>query len=202
MNDGYGGAVRTNVRDITVELEAGTLDGKDRRDERREERRGATRYQIHQRMISIGDDYIIENDRGEHVFKLDGKALPIRKTIRFEDMDGHELCKIQERMLHLKDSMEIEDPDGHRMALVQKAVIDPVRTRWTVKVEDGPDLDVQGNVVDHEYTIDRHRERVAEVSKRWFRVRDSYGVEIAPGENDILILATVAVIDTMAHPGR
>jgi uncharacterized protein YxjI len=153
-------------------------------------------------MISIGDDYVIENDRGEHVFKLDGKALKIRKTIRFEDLDGRELCKIQERMLHLKDSMEIEDPAGHRMALVQKAMITPLRERWTVKVEDGPDLDVQGNVVDHEYTIERDGDRVAEVSKRWFRVRDTYGVEIAPGENDILILATAAVIDTMAHRGR
>ena len=176
--------------------------GRDRRPERREEQSGATRYQIRQRMISIGDDYLIENDRGEHVFKLDGKALPIRKTIRFEDMDGRELCKIQERMLHLKDSMEIEDPAGHRMALVQKAVITPLRERWTVKVKDGPDLGVQGNVVDHEYTLERDGRRVAEVSKRWFRVRDTYGVEIAPGENDILILATAAVIDTMAHQHR
>src|SRR6516225_1359113 len=94
-------------------------------------------------MISIGDDYVIENDRGEHAFKLDGKALRIRKTIRFEDMDGRELCKIQERMLHLKDSMEIDDPAGHRMALVQKAMITPLRERWTVEVEDGPDLSVQ-----------------------------------------------------------
>ena len=176
--------------------------GRDRRHERREERRETTRYQIRQRLISIGDDYVIENDRGERVFKLDGKALRIRKTIRFEDMDGRELCKIQERMLHLKDSMEIEDPAGHRMALVQKAMITPLRERWTVKIEDGPDLRVQGNVVDHEYTIERDGQRVAEVSKRWFRVRDTYGVEIEPGENDILILATAAVIDTMTHRGR
>jgi len=183
--------------------------GRDRRQDRREERREArtggpvlTHYQMRQRMISIGDDYVIENDRGERVFRLDGKALRIRKTILFEDMDGHELCKIQERVLHLKDSMEIEDPAGHRMALVKKAMITPLRERWTVKVEDGPDLDVQGNVVDHEYTIERDGDRVAEVSKRWFRVRDTYGVEIAPDENDILILATAAVIDTMAHRDR
>ena len=182
--------------------------GRERRHERREERREAgegdreaTRYQMRQRMISIGDDYVIENNRGERVFKLDGKALRIRKTIRFEDMDGRELCKIQERMLRVKDSMEIEDPGGHRMALVQKAMIEPLRERWTVKV-DGPDLHVQGNIVDHEYTIERDGQRVAEVSKRWFRVRDTYGVEITPGENDILILATTAVVDTMAHPDR
>ena len=183
--------------------------GRDRRQERREERQEArggghdvTRYQMRQRMLSIGDDYVIENDRGERVFKLDGKALRVRKTIVFEDIGGRELCRIQERMLRVKDSMEIEDPGGHRIALVQKAMITPLRERWEVKVEDGPDLRVQGNVVDHEYTIERDGQPVAEVSKRWFRVRDSYGVEVAPGENDILILATAAVIDTMAHPAR
>jgi len=79
------------------------LFGRDRRHERREERREARtggrevmRYQMRQRMISIGDDYVIENDRGERVFRLDGKALRIRKTIRFEDMNGHELCRIQD----------------------------------------------------------------------------------------------------------
>jgi LURP-one-related len=108
----------------------GTEFGRDRRQERREERREArtggpvlTHYQMRQRMISIGDDYVIENDRGERVFKLDGKALRARKTIVFEDIDGRELCRIQERMLRVKDSMEIEDPGGRRVALVQKAMI-------------------------------------------------------------------------------
>jgi uncharacterized protein YxjI len=173
----------------------------ERRRERREERE-ATRYQLRQRMISIGDDYVIENDRGERVFRLDGKALRIRKTILLEDMDGRELCKIQERMLHVRDSMEIEGPDGNRLALVKKAMITPFRERWVAKLEDSPDLHAQGNFVEHEYTIERDGDKVAEVSKRWFRVRDTYGVEVFPGENDVLILAVAAVIDTMAHPDR
>jgi len=173
-----------------------------RRRQEREFEREATRYQMRQRMLSIGDDYIIENDRGEHVFKLDGKALRVRKTILFEDMDGRELCKIQERMMRLRDSMEIEGPDGRRLAMVHRAMITPLRERWVVDVEDGPDLRAQGNFVDHEYTIERDGDKVAEVSKRWFRVRDTYGVEVAPGENDVLILATTAVIDAMAHPAR
>ena len=157
---------------------------------------------MRQRMISLGDDYEIENDRGERVFKLDGKALRIRKTILFKDMEGRELARIQERMLHVKDSMEIEGPDGKRMAMVKKALITPLRERWVIKVEDGQDLHVEGNIVEHEYRIERDGEMVAEVSKRWFRIRDSYGVEVAPDENDILILAAAAVLDTMAHPGR
>jgi uncharacterized protein YxjI len=173
-----------------------------RRRQERREGRDATRYQMRQRVISIGDDYVIENDRGERVFKVDGKALRVRKTLLFEDMHGHELCKIQERMLRIKDSMEIEDPHGSRMAIVKKAMITPVRERWVVKVEDGPDLHAHGNFVDHEYKIERDGDKVAEISKRWFRVADTYGVEVAPGENDILILATTGVIDEMAHPDR
>jgi uncharacterized protein YxjI len=122
--------------------------GRKRRQQRRFDQE-ATRYQMRQRMLSIGDDYVIENERGERVFRLDGKALRIRKTILFEDMDGRELCKIQERMLRIKDSMEIEGPEGNRIAIVKKAMITPLRERWIVKVEDGQDLHVHGNIVDH-----------------------------------------------------
>ena len=105
-------------------------------------------------------------------------------------------------MLRVRDSMEIEGPDGGRIAVVHKALIAPFRERWVVDLEDTPDLHVQGNIVDHEYTIDRDGVTVAEVSKRWFRVRDTYGVEVAPGENDVLVLAVTAIIDTMAHRDR
>jgi uncharacterized protein YxjI len=180
----------------------------ERREERREERetfgRGgdATRYQMRQKMLSIGDDYWIENEGGQRVFKVDGKALRIRQTLIFEDAHGQELAKIQERMLHIKDSMEVEGPDGRRLAMVKKALITPLRERWSVQVADGPDLDVQGNILDHEYTIEEGRHKIAEVSKKWFRVRDTYGVEIEPGQEDVLILAAVVVLDEMAHRSR
>ena len=145
---------------------------------------------------------MIENDQSEQVFKLDGKALRFRKTILFEDMSGRELCKIQERILRLRDSMEIEGPDGNRIAMVYQALIAPFRERWVVAVEDGPDLHVQGNILDHEYTIERDGATVAEVSRRWFRIRDTYGAEVASGEDDVVVLAAAAVIDTMAHPDR
>ena len=160
-----------------------------------------TRYQMTQRLVSIGDDYFIENEHGQRVFKVDGKALRMRSTLLFEDLRGHELAKIQERMLRVKDTMEIER-DGRAVAIVKKALITPVRERWTANVGDGPDLDVQGNILDHEYTIGEGRDKIAEVSKKWFRIADTYGVEVAPGQNDILILAITVCVDMMAHEGR
>jgi uncharacterized protein YxjI len=181
---------------------------RDRRGDRREERatfgRGgnATRYQMRQKLVSIGDDFFIENDRGERVYKVDGKALRIRQTLVFEDLQGQELAKIQERMLHVRDTMKIEGPNGETLATIKKALITPLRERWTVNVGNGPDLDVQGNILDHEYTIESGGQKVAEVSKKWFRIADSYGVEVAPGQNDLVILASTVAVDMMAHPHR
>jgi uncharacterized protein YxjI len=179
-----------------------------RREERREDRREfgpggtAEHYQMRQKLISIGDDYWIENDRHERKYKVDGKALRVRQTLVFEDANGQELFKIQERMLRIKDSMEIEDAGGQRAAMVKKALITPLRERWTVNVAGGPDLEVQGNLLDHEYSIGEGRDKIAEVSKKWFRVADTYGVQIEPGQNEALILAVTVALDEMAHQGR
>jgi uncharacterized protein YxjI len=96
--------------------------------------------------------------------------------------------------------MDIEWPDGARMAKVHKALITPLRERFKVDVEDGEDLEIQGNIVDHEYEIERNGRKIAEVSKKWFRVRDTYGVEISPTEQDVvLMLAVTVALDTMTH---
>jgi uncharacterized protein YxjI len=159
----------------------------------------STRYKIRQKMLSIGDDFWIENQEGDRVFKVDGKALRLRKTLFFEDMNGNKLCKIQERLLAIKDTMVVEDPEGHQMAVIKKGLIAPLGDHWTVTVRGGPDLDVQGNILDHEYSIMQRRRKIAEVSKKWLSLTDTYGVEIDEGQNDILILALAIAIDMMAH---
>jgi len=153
------------------------------------------RYRMVEKLVSFGDDFYIQNDQGQRVFKVDGKALRLRDTMIFRDNQGNEVCKIQQRIARLRDSMEIESPDGRRLGMVHKAMITPLRDRFVVKVGDGPDLQVQGNILSHEYRIGD----VATVSKKWFRVRDSYGVDIAPGQDDILILAATVCIDQMSH---
>lgn len=157
------------------------------------------RYKIRQNLISIGDDFWIENGEGQKVFKVDGKVFRIRKTLEFEDLKGNTLCTIKERLITIRDTMVIAGPDGSQMAVIKKALIAPFRDRWSVKVTNGADLDVQGNILDHEYTVKDGRNKVAEISKKWFRLTDTYGVEIAPGQNDILILAVAVAIDMMAH---
>jgi len=75
---------------------------------------------------------------------------------------------------------------------VKKAVVSPVRNRFTVLTPGMPNIKVMGSILDHEYRMMRDGERV-EVSKGWFRVRDTYGAEVAPGDGRGLAVAcTVA----------
>lgn len=177
----------------------------DRRQERREERQAfgvrgnAVRYRMRERLLSIGDDFWIEDDQGNRAFKVDGKAMRVRSTLHFEDRQGNRLATIQERKARLRDTMEVEGPDGSTIATIKKAMVTPIRERYSVSVPGGDDLDVHGNIVDHEYEISANGKKVAEVSKKWFRVRDTYGVEVAPGNNDALILAITVAIDSISH---
>ncbi|HWO51339.1 MAG TPA: LURP-one-related family protein, partial [Ornithinibacter sp.] len=78
-------------------------------------------------------------------------------------------------------------------------LITPLRERFAIDVEHGEDLSAKGNIVDHEYEIERDGEKVAEVSKKWFRVRDTYGVQLAQGQDVPLILAISVCVDQMAR---
>ena len=153
---------------------------------------------MREKMFSIGEDFWIENDAGEKAFKVDGKALRLRDTLILQDASGAELFKVQKKALHVRDTMEIER-DGNTVATVKKALLHVVRDRFAVEVNDGEDLEAHGNIVEHEYKIERDGDHVAEISKRWFRVRDTYGVEIGAGETDALILAVVVCIDQMSR---
>jgi uncharacterized protein YxjI len=165
---------------------------------RRHDGLGGTRYRMREKLFAIGDDFWVETQDGQRAFKVNGKALRIRSTFILESPSGEALFKIQEKKLHIRDTMAIER-DGERVATIKKALITPLRDRFAIELEHGGELSAKGNIVDHEYEIERDGHKVAEISKRWFRIRDTYGIEVAPEENDALILAATVCIDEMAR---
>jgi len=154
------------------------------------------RYQMREKLMSIGDDFWIENESGEKVYKVDGKAFRIRDTFLLKDGSGNEVASIKEKMLHVRDSMKIEC--GTIEATVHKALIG-IRDRYKIDVDGRQDLTAHGNFVDHEYEIERDGDTVATISKKWFRVRDTYGVQIADGEDQAFLLAVTVCVDQMAR---
>jgi uncharacterized protein YxjI len=155
------------------------------------------RFQMQEKLASIGDDSWIEDDNGQRLYKVDGKALRVRETYILEDQAGQEVAKIQDKKLSIRDTMRVERGD-ETIATIHKRMIG-FRDRFEIEIENGEDLSAKGNVVDHEYEIKRDGDVVARISKKWFRVRDTYGVEIAEGEDEPLMLALTVAIDSIGR---
>jgi uncharacterized protein YxjI len=153
------------------------------------------RFRMREKLLSIGDDFWIEDEAGNRAYRVDGKAARLRETILLKDAEDREVAKIQERKLSIRDKMAIER-DGETIATVHKALVG-IRDRFAIDVEGGDGLKAHGNIVDHEYEIERDGETIARVSKKWFRVRDSYGVELRAGEDEGVLLAAVVALEAL-----
>jgi len=154
-------------------------------------------YLIRKKLVAFGDDFWVEDERGDRVFHVDGKVMRLRDTFVIETPDGEELVTVKERKLPLRETMVIER-HGEELATVQKALITPLRDKFTVELTRGGRLEARGDFLDHEFTIEwENGVPMAEVSKKWFSLRDTYGVSIAPEQDAVFAIAIAVCIGAM-----
>lgn len=156
------------------------------------------RYKMRQKLISLGEDFTIEDADGNRAYEVDGKVMRVRETFELKDREGKVVATIRGRLVSIRDKMDILR-DGDVAATVTKALFAPLRQNFKVDIAGGEDLNIDGSILDHEYTLRRGDQVVGQVSKRWFTIRDTYGIDIAPGEDDALVLAIAVALDEMAH---
>jgi len=156
-------------------------------------------YQMKQKLFSWGDDFTITDNEGVPAFFVDGKAFSFGDQLSFQDMSGQELAYIKQKLLSFGPSYEIYR-NGKLAAVVKKELFTFFSCSFVVDVPGPDDLNAEGDLLDHEYRFERDGQTVATVSKKWFAFSDSYGVDIAEGEDAVLILASTVVIDMACHP--
>lgn len=153
------------------------------------------RYVIRERFFRLGEDSDISDEAGQPVFIVDGKVLTLRNTVIMRDLAGVEVAKVERQLIAIRPTYHITR-NGDELAEVRKRLFSPFIDRFTIDVPGPDDLEVTGSLLEHEYTIARSNgEVVATVSKRWLSITETYGVDIMPGEDDILILACVLAFD-------
>jgi uncharacterized protein YxjI len=146
----------------------------------------------------LGDDFVIRDEQGNSCYQVDGSAFSFGHKLSFQDMEGREVATIRERLLSWGPSYEI-GLSGQGITTVSKEHF----TFFYCKFEiDGPgpqDYEADGDFLDHEYKIKGRDGIAAEITKRWFSLTDSYGIEVADDSNPVLMLATAVVIDLVCH---
>ncbi|HEX2327206.1 MAG TPA: LURP-one-related family protein [Candidatus Angelobacter sp.] len=158
-------------------------------------------YRMKQKLFSWGDDFVIQDDSGQDRFFVDGKAFSLGNQLSFQDMQGNELAYIRQRLLSFAPTYEISR-SGQVLATVSKELFTFFSCTFDIDLPGPNDLQAKGDFLDHQYAFERGGETVARVSKEWFAVADTYGVQVEPGEDDVLILASSVVIDMACHGDR
>lgn len=119
--------------------------------------------------------------------------------LSFQDSSGTELAHISQRLLSWGPTYEISR-NGQLLATVRKEIFTFFKCTFVIEGEAANHLHAAGNFTDHDYIFTRDEQQVAQVSKQWLTLADTYGVQIAPGQDDVLILACTVVIDMCCHP--
>lgn len=156
------------------------------------------RYLMKQDFFSWGADFTIKDAGGKDAFIVDGAGFSIGAKLAFKDLAGHELIHIEQRLLSWSPTYEMRK-GGQVVAIVKKSAFTLFSCTFTVDVPGPDDLQADGDFLDLEYEFRRGGRKVATVSKRLFSLSDTYGIDIADGEDDVLILASAVVIDMACH---
>lgn len=151
-------------------------------------------YVIRERLFRLGEDSDITDQAGRPVLQVDGKVLSLHNRLILRDPAGSEVGQVHRKLAALRPVYQIT-VGGKDVAEVRKHLFTPFRERLTIDVYGAVDLEIDGDLLSHEFTIQRGGQIVATISKRWLTVTASYAVDIRPGEDDVLILASVLALD-------
>ncbi|MDJ0340303.1 LURP-one-related family protein [Streptomyces sp. H10-C2] len=150
------------------------------------------KYLVREKLFAIGDDYWIEDERGERAFYVDGKVLRIRDTLELRDARGAEVAVIRKKLVSLRDAMTVER-GGDVLVTVRKKRLTLLRDVFRAELASGEELEVRGDIVDKEFDIEYEGERLARISRKWFRMRDTYSIDVEREDADAGMLIAIAV---------
>jgi uncharacterized protein YxjI len=151
-------------------------------------------YVIREKMFRLTEDSDITDESGEPVLQVDGKVMSLHQRLILRDPAGREVAQVHRKLVALRPTYEITI-DGKNVAEVRQHLFTPFRQRLTIDLPGAGDMEISGDLFSHEFTIQRDGQTAATISKRWLSLTASYAVDVAPGENDLLILATVLALD-------
>lgn len=150
------------------------------------------RYLVRERALGVGDDFWVEDEHGERAFLVDGKALRLRETFELKDREGNVLLTVRKKAVSLRDTMRVER-DGEVMVTVREKRFTPARTVYRAELANGEELEIRGDLLGKEYDIEHEGVRLARVSRKWFRLRDTYAVQVEQDDADPVLLIAIAV---------
>jgi uncharacterized protein YxjI len=160
---------------------------------------GNMRYQVRQKLFTIGDQFYIKDEQGNDVFTVKRQIMSVGKKLRIYDMAQNELCYIEQKLFKFMPEYLIF-LQGELLATVKKKFA-LLKNDFTI-IGNDVNYYVDGNAWGHEFSIKKDDVQVAAISKKYISLSDTYTVDIEDSENQVALIAMTIVIDMVLHDRR
>ncbi|MDP4092316.1 MAG: LURP-one-related family protein [Bacillota bacterium] len=155
------------------------------------------RYIVRQKIFSLGDSFAIKDITGNDVFIVRSQVLSLGHKLRIFDLSGNELCFIEQKLFRFMPEYNIYIA-GQQVANIKKKFAF-LKNDFVINTNDMTQYVVQGDFWAHEFNLVKNGRITARISKQFFAMSDTYGVDIEDGEDQISNLALAIVIDMACH---
>jgi uncharacterized protein YxjI len=155
-------------------------------------------YLVREARLPIGDDYVVERDPEGQVFVVDGRLLRIRESLTIKDTTGAEVFHVQGTLLGAKNVLTLSRA-GAVAATVRRQTPDSGPEQYVVELPRSERVEVVGSPEDRAYSLSYRGCVVATISHAWMPLSSGYRVQIAPEQDDGVVLAVTICLDVMSR---
>jgi len=157
---------------------------------------------IDQKIMAMRDTYGIKDRNGNLLAYVKKKVVSLGPNFWFESPDGARLGEVKGKVVTVRPTFEVYDAQGQLVAVVKKKVLKLLGSEWWLENASGQEVArIKGKIMAHDFTIQSPTGTpLAQITKKWVTLRDSYGVEIVgSGLDPYVILAYAVVMDHVQH---
>ncbi len=150
------------------------------------------KFYMKQKVFSWGDKFNIYNEDGSEAYSVQGKVFSLGKKLDLYDNNDNHLSHISQKVISFLPRFFIE-MNGEEVAEVVKHFT-LFKQKFSVS---GFNWEIDGDFLEHEYTIYNDQITVAIVSKEWFTWGDAYSIVIHDSVDPVEVMSVVLVIDAI-----
>ena len=151
-------------------------------------------YLVRRKLSSL-EGYLVDNSTGARVYHFKGHLTFPGQRWSMLDATGAELAALVRPPLHIHPTFTVSRP-GRRDVVIRKAGFAPVLESWRIEGAEDGDIDLRGDMLNHEFTFERDGQVIGTTTRRWISVTDAYAVQ-ASGIDPVLAIAASVGIDSV-----
>lgn len=152
------------------------------------------RLYIEEKIFTWGDKFSVRDEQGNEKYYVEGEVFTFGKKLHVYDRHGREVAYIEQELLTFLPSYHVYV--GER----QVARIDREFSFFSPKYYvSGPDWEVNGHFLEHDYEITQNGRPVVTIEKEWMTWGDCYELNIERPADELLALAVVITIDCVVE---